>query len=173
MRILIILLLLSSAAWAQFAIEFEVADIEVGISSEAQAVKKLGPGYVVHRPDGGRTRIYTDGGRTKTMYVSCSANGLVEEVQVVRGLTRGYAASMRCLLPGDKWVTRNRIGLGATRRKLINAYGDPTQEADIGGLHWLNYKTDYSKDRRVRLMYQASFGFRGDTVERILIHNGH
>jgi len=171
--VLALVLVLALPAVAQFAVEFEVATVEVGMSSESQAIKKLGTGFLVERPDGGRVHVYSDAARTASMYLSADQYGLVEEVLVVEGLLRPYQSSMRCNLPPSMWKTRARIGLGASRRKILGTYGEPTEEADIGGLHWISYKSNYSKDRRVRLMYQASFGFKNDRLTRILLHNGN
>lgn len=175
MRALWIALLVLAAlpAWAQFAVEFELATIEVGVASETQAVRRLGQGFIIEKPGGGRVRVYADAARTKSMYVTCSADGLVEQVQVVQGLLRPYTSAMRCNLPPAMWHTRANIGLGMSARRVRATYGEPTQETDIGGLHWFTYKTDFSRDRRVRLMYQASFGFKDNRLTRIMLHNGN
>lgn len=171
--VLMLVALLATTARAQFAVELELAGLEVGVASERQAIRRLGKGFRVDPPGGGTVRIFADPSGMAALYVTSTADGVVEEIQVTQRLGRPYHPQMRCQVAPAAWRTHARIGLGATRRRVLATYGDPTQETDVAGLHWMSYKTDFARDRRVRLYYQASFGFHGDRLTRILIHNGN
>jgi hypothetical protein len=166
-----LVLLLARPLCAQQAVELHLGTLEVGYSSERQTVQRLGRGLVLAGPDGGHIHIYADPDRATSLYVSCGSDGVVEEVQLVSGLSRPLTRSMLTSAPLRSWRTGSGVGLGLAQERLIMYYGDPTRETNIGGLHWLTYATDYGHDKRVRLYYQASFGFDHERLVRILLHN--
>lgn len=155
------------------AVEFRLGGLEVGMASETQAVVKYGWGLRVEQPDGASTHIYEDPKAYASLFIQVAPDGTLQEMQLVEGLSRPWSATLKAKMSLAGLKTGAGVGLGASRQRVIDTYGPPHEQARIGALQWLTYKSDFSKDRRVRLSYQLSFGFQGARLARILLHNGN
>jgi hypothetical protein len=158
-------------ARGQLATEFRLAAIDVGSTSETIAVRKYGPGLKIELPGGGYTHVYEDPRARISLFIQCGPDGLVDEMQLVEGLARPYAASLRPRVSLAGLRTGAGLTLGVSRERVIATYGPPQDQREIGGIAWLSWRTDFGHDRRVRLSYQLSMGFKKGRLVRILLHN--
>jgi len=158
-----------------------IGDLSVGPQSndrrleEKDVIAKYGEGMYAKDEDHCGGRYYTDSGHTLTLHCLFGTDKFLVGLELIKGYvlpSTSHTGSMES--PGlDKGVQIERgLKLGMRADELLRELGKPAKDVANGDVRQISYESDYEKDPRVGLDYEATYTFRKGLLERIRLYDG-
>ena len=143
-----------------------IAGIVVGGDYEEKVMKYFGKGTLVQA---GYAWCYYSTDQNQFIIFELCEDGIICAV----ALTKNYPTECQKIATHKKpFKTSKGIQLGDTPEKVIKIYGEPEKKEIKDGMLVFEYHTDYTKDPRVKLFYDAHLYFKDGKLVKLHIHDG-
>jgi hypothetical protein len=154
-----------------------LCNVKAGSSNDSMVTKLYGEGLFDKNDGHGGARYYTDEAKKIVFKSVIGVDGVIEEVAVCSyKLPFDFVKDKLQSIPAAKKlnaqaIMMGNIHVGDKKEKIVLQFGDPNKTEKTETLHKLTYE-DSSDEWKEVLNYNASFEFKDDRLERIIIRNG-
>jgi hypothetical protein len=156
-----------------------IAGIRIGLNAsyDWDVTKIFGEGLFAEDEGHGGGRYFTDKNRRVTLHVEIGVDRIIDTIELTKGpvvpkkLNSSDPKFVSIHLASSPTVDKN-LSLGMSPDTVIGRLGKPDKDTKNGNERTLIYETDYEKDSRVSLVYEAEFKFEDGQLVKIRIYDG-
>lgn len=158
-----------------------IGDLSVGPQSndklleEKDVITKYGEGMYAKDEDHCGGRYYTDSEHTLTLHCLFGADTFLVGFELMRGYvlpSTSHTGNMESPALNKGLQIERGLKLGMRADELIEKLGKPVKDVEDGDVRRISYESDYEKDPRVGLDYEATYTFRRGMLEQIRLYDG-
>jgi hypothetical protein len=159
-------------------VDKKVAGLIVGKDGIEKVIKLYGRGVLreTFRGEMGTKHVeilYYYDADEQTYFIVYVHDGLIVTITLTKELTDKKLNQSDKRAAKIKTLSTGRgVRLGDSPNKVTRVYGGPHRKGTRDGMLVFEYHTDYTKDPRVRLFYDAYFYFSENGLVELVIHGG-